>query len=155
MFFTVSLLSLAVDLTSKYLAKAFLNGPIVLIPNFIDLTLLFNRGISFGFLSHNSTAGWLLLSLATILVIIFLCLYLFRNLENLNLAQVFAYSLIVGGAVGNAFERIVYREVTDFMQMRFFSQVFFVNNLADDFISIGLIILIYVEVRRFFQGKKR
>jgi signal peptidase II len=106
---------------------------------FLDLALRWNRGISFSLFTQNSAVGrWLLLAL-TLAVTALIALWLWRArtaLVGLGLG------LIVGGAIGNGYDRLVYGAVVDFLDLHAFGRHFFVFNLADAAINIGVALLI-------------
>ncbi|MBL0691209.1 MAG: signal peptidase II [SAR324 cluster bacterium] len=136
-----------IDQASKKIAISYLllgAPPIEMIPGFIDFKLVYNSGVSFGFLSHNgSTIGWILLSSVTIFIIAYLIQLVIRRISKISKLGLTSFCFIIGGALGNGVDRIFYQQVTDFMIFRIGDITLFVNNLADDAISIGLILLIF------------
>ncbi len=106
---------------------------------FLDFTLRWNRGISFSLFAQESAAGrWLLLAL-TAIVTALIALWLWRartSLVGLGLG------LIIGGAIGNGYDRVVYGAVVDFLDLHAFGRHFFVFNLADAAINLGVALLI-------------
>jgi signal peptidase II len=112
--------------------------PIPLTP-FLNLTLRWNRGISFSLFAQDSATGrWLLLAL-TLVVTALIALWLWRAgapLVGLGLGA------IVGGAIGNGYDRLVYGAVVDFLDLHAFGRNFFVFNLADAAINLGVALLI-------------
>ena len=106
--------------------------------DYINLNLIWNIGIGFGILSTNSS---LLYNLVTALigsVIIFL-IYIFMTSTKLDK---FIYSIIIGGALGNFYDRLVYKAVPDFVDIHYGNFHWFTFNVADIFISIGIITFI-------------
>ena len=143
-----------IDLLSKFLARTYLSmqEPITIIPKLIDFVLAFNKGISFGWFAHSGFFGWLMLALLTTVVvgyILWLFLRYFRSLSTLNLV---AFSFLIGGALGNGWERVKDGLVTDFILYRLGDQVLFVNNLADHFISLSIVLFVIDQILR---SKKR
>ncbi|NQU62990.1 MAG: signal peptidase II, partial [SAR324 cluster bacterium] len=117
---------------------------IELIPNFIDLTYQENQGISFSLLSNlPSTIRVPLLAGVSFIVVVALCIYVFKNQAAMVTGEKLGFSLIISGAVGNLIDRVVRQQVTDYMYFHFFDTGFFVNNLADDLISLGFVIMLY------------
>ncbi|THD44271.1 MAG: signal peptidase II [Bradyrhizobium sp.] len=112
--------------------------PIPLTP-FLDLALRWNRGISFSLFAQESATGrWLLLAL-TLSVTALIAFWLWRArapLVGLGLGA------IVGGAIGNGYDRMVYGAVIDFLDLHAFGRNFFVFNLADAAINLGVALLI-------------
>ena len=139
------ILLVVLDLFSKdYAANNFLfaQSYSTFIP-FIDFLLIYNSGIAFGiFDGYGNLASNLLL-----VITIFILIYLIRLLvkEKVQIAK-FALSLITAGALGNIIDRFIDGKVTDFLHLEFGSFSFFVFNLADAFITLGAILIIYFEL---------
>lgn len=111
-----------------------------LLPNLLDLTYVQNKGVSFSFLSELPDALRLplLIGVAAIAVLGMLY-YLIRSWKELDIFSKTALILILPGALGNLIDRILFGAVTDFLHFHWYQISFFVNNLADCFISIGLV----------------
>ena len=139
------ILLVVLDLFSKdYAANNFLfaQSYTTFIP-FIDFLLIYNSGIAFGiFDGYGNLASNLLL-----VVTIFILIYLIRLLvkEKVQIAKL-ALSLITAGALGNIIDRFIDGKVTDFLHLEFGSFSFFIFNLADAFITLGAILIIYFEL---------
>ena len=139
------ILLVVLDLFSKdYAANNFLfaQSYSTFIP-FIDFLLIYNSGIAFGiFDGYGNLASNLLL-----VITIFILMYLIRLLvkEKVQIAK-FALSLITAGALGNIIDRFIDGKVTDFLHLEFGSLSFFIFNLADAFITLGAILIIYFEL---------
>jgi len=119
----------------------------VYINNFINLDLIWNTGIGFGLLSLNSPLYYNIISLIIGSVVIML-LYTLLKLQKF---EKICFSIIIGGALGNFYDRIVYTAVPDFIDIHFQGFHWFVFNIADIFITIGVFCLILVE---FFNNNK-
>jgi len=134
---------LALDQASKFAVARYFasNGgaPFALTP-FLDFTLRWNRGISFSLFAERSVGGyWLLLAL-TLVVTATLAFWLWRAqapLTGLGLGA------IIGGALGNGYDRLAYGAVADFLDLHAFGRHFFVFNLADAAINVGVALLIF------------
>lgn len=139
------ILLVVLDLFSKdYAANNFLfaQSYTTFIP-FIDFLLIYNSGIAFGiFDGYGNLASNLLL-----VITIFILIYLIRLLvkEKVQIAK-FALSLITAGALGNIIDRFIDGKVTDFLHLELGSLSFFIFNLADAFITLGAILIIYFEL---------
>ena len=139
------ILLVVLDLFSKdYAANNFLfaQSYTTFIP-FIDFLLIYNSGIAFGiFDGYGNLASNLLL-----VITIFILIYLIRLLvkEKVKIAKL-ALSLITAGALGNIIDRFIDGKVTDFLHLEFGSFSFFIFNLADAFITLGAILIIYFEL---------
>lgn len=111
-----------------------------LIPNLLELTHVENRGVSFSFLGDisDNVRVPLLVSISIIAVAL-LAYYWLRYRSTMNVPSEFAFVLILPGAIGNLIDRAVFGTVTDYLHFRFYSLSFFVNNLADILISLGVL----------------
>ena len=111
---------------------------------FFDLVLAWNIGISFGLLQNDSQAAQLALMTVKVLAVIALGIWMTRS--QTRMAAV-ALGLIIGGAVGNGIDRLVYGAVVDFalfhLQLRENTYDWYVFNLADAAIVAGVIALLY------------
>ena len=110
--------------------------------DFLNLTLNWNTGIAFGLLSFNASLIYHLISALILLIIIYL-IYLMVISDNLGKITV---SLIIGGALGNLYDRLNYFAVPDFIDFHIKSFHWFTFNVADIFISVGIIIMLFREV---------
>jgi signal peptidase II len=121
------------DQLTKFLALRFLslNTPVPLIKNFLNLTLVHNRGAAFGLLQNQ-----LFLFILVSLFAIGLILYNLKNKSNSVILKV-CLSLILGGAAGNLIDRMRFGFVIDFFDLR----VWPVFNIADSAITIAAILL--------------
>jgi signal peptidase II len=121
------------DQATKFLATRLLqlNTPVPLIKNFLNLTLVHNRGAAFGFFQHQ-----LLLFVLVSLFAIGLIFYNLKNKTN-SLVLKLSLSLILGGAIGNLIDRLRFGFVIDFLDLR----VWPVFNLADSAITIAALVL--------------
>ena len=113
------------------------------INKYLNLDLIWNIGIGVGFLSTNSSLFYNLVTIIVGIVIIFL-LYVFAQSERIDK---FIYSIIIGGALGNFFDRLAYKAVPDFIDLNYNNFHWFTFNVADIFITIGISIFI---IRSFF-----
>jgi signal peptidase II len=113
-------------------------GPRALAP-FLDLTLRWNRGISFSWFASDSGSGQTALVTLTLAATGLLAWWLFRS--RAALAAV-GLGLIIGGALGNVIDRIAHGAVIDYLDLHAFGRHFFVFNVADAAINIGVALLI-------------
>ena len=119
----------------------------IYIAPYLNLFLIWNKGIAFGLLSID---GSIIYSSITILIGLIIIAILFMMLKNNNIQRYF-FALIAGGALGNFYDRAVYTAVPDFIDLHFYGFHWFVFNVADIFITIGVFCLILVEL--FFNYK--
>ena len=116
------------------------------ISNFINFDLIWNTGIGFGLLSSNSS---LIYNLITTLIG-FVILILFYTAITLDKANKFIYCIIIGGALGNFYDRLIYKAVPDFIDLHYASFHWFTFNVADIYITLGILFFIMKE---FFVNK--
>ena len=112
------------------------------ISKYLNIVLIWNDGIAFGLLSSKENYLYNLISLIIIIIILIL-FYLIYKSKNF---KKFSYILVTGGALGNVFDRILYKSVPDFIDVHFNGFHWFIFNIADIFITIGVICLIYDEI---------
>jgi len=114
----------------------------IYINDFINLDLVWNVGIGFGLFSTNSNLIYNSLTFIIGGVIIFLIYLIVKSI----FIDKILFSLILGGALGNFYDRIIYFAVPDFIDIHYQSFHWFTFNIADIFISIGIISLITKEL---------
>ena len=108
------------------------------INDFLNFDLLWNIGIGFGFLSSNSSIFYNLISTIIAFVIIFLIIIGIKS----DKFDKIAFSVIIGGALGNFYDRIFFKAVPDFIDLHYKDFHWFTFNIADIFITIGVLCLI-------------
>ena len=106
------------------------------INDFVNFDLVWNTGIGFGLLSSNSSLFYNLVSILICLIILFL-IYLAMSADKFDKL---IFSIIIGGAGGNFYDRLVYQAVPDFIDFHVQNFHWFTFNVADIFITIGIII---------------
>lgn len=114
-------------------------GDVTLLP-FLDLTMVWNQGMSMGLFQANGDTGRYLLIAVTGAVALGLAFWMWRATEKF---LVLALGLVVGGAVGNIWDRFEYGAVADFIHLHAMGYSFYVFNLADSAISIGVAMLLW------------
>ena len=119
----------------------------IYITPYLNLFLIWNKGIAFGLFSID---GSVIYNSITILIGLIIITILFMMLKNKNIQRYFFF-FFSGGALGNFYDRIVYSAVPDFIDLHFYGFHWFVFNVADVFITIGVFCLILVEL--FFNNK--
>ena len=112
------------------------------ISSFLNITLIWNNGIAFGLFSFEDDTFY---NVITILIstIIVVLLYLISKTEKL---KKYSYIIISGGALGNLYDRIIYKSVPDFIDLHLNNFHWFIFNIADIFITVGVLYLICVEI---------
>tara|TARA_B110000305_G_scaffold186344_1_gene207480 strand:- start:135 stop:632 length:498 start_codon:yes stop_codon:yes gene_type:complete len=110
----------------------------IFVNDYLNFNLIWNTGISFGLLSQNSNSYYHFISFIIFLVIIFLIYLIYKA----NFLEKSLFSIILGGALGNFYDRIVYFAVPDFIDIHINNFHWFTFNIADIFITIGVFYLI-------------
>ena len=109
---------------------------------YLNITLIWNEGIAFGLLNFEKNYLYNILTIF-ILTVIILILFMIIKTEGL---KKFLLLLILGGALGNIFDRIFYKAVPDFIDFHIGNFHWFIFNIADIFISVGVIFMILLEL---------
>ena len=124
------------------------NSVDIYINSFLNLYLIWNKGIAFGILSFEEN---FIYNLITILIVIINLFIIFMIIKSEDY-KVYFWISILGGSFGNMFDRIYYSAVPDFIDFHINNFHWFVFNVADIFISTGVICLIFDEI--FFNNRK-
>ena len=114
----------------------------IFVNDYLNLELVWNTGIAFGLLSIDANIFYHLISL----LIFFISLVIIYMIIKSNFLDKIFFSLILGGAVGNFYDRIIYFAVPDFIDFHLKQYHWFTFNIADIFISIGIILLIIKDL---------
>ncbi|MFL2893574.1 MAG: signal peptidase II [Candidatus Pelagibacter sp.] len=143
-FFLILSFIFTIDRLSKiYILKYFeLNSSEIYLTSFLNLILVWNKGIGFGLLSFEASVVYNFITFFIFIVI----LILFIVGVKYDQKNGYFYMIIIGGALGNLFDRIYYYSVPDFIDFHLGDFHWFVFNVADIFITIGIICLIIVEM---------
>ena len=124
-----------------YLDKKFL-GSELFSSKFLNISLIWNEGIAFGLFSFDSQNTYNFLTTLIILVILGV---LFMIIKSKSYER-YALLMILGGALGNVFDRIIYKRVPDFIDFHIGSFHWFIFNVSDIFISLGVTSMIILEI---------
>ena len=111
------------------------------INNFINIDLIWNTGIGFGFLSTESSLIYNLVSALVGVVIVILCYFIIIS----KVTDKLIYAIIIGGAIGNFYDRLIFNAVPDFIDLHYDRYHWFTFNVADIFITLGIIIFLTNE----------
>ncbi len=114
----------------------------IYVTNFLNLILVWNTGVGFGILSFEEKIAYNLIT-AIIIIVNLIIIILIMKSEDF---KIYFYLIILGGSLGNLFDRIYYSAVPDFIDIHFNNYHWFIFNLADIFITVGIICLIFVEI---------
>ena len=139
--FSIFLLDRLSKIYVIYLDKKFL-GSELLSSKFLNIRLIWNEGIAFGLLSFNETIFYNALTFLILIII----LIIFFMLSKSNGIKKFSLIMILGGAIGNVYDRIFYGAVPDFIDFHIGNFHWFIFNVADIFITLGVIFMIIIEI---------
>ena len=147
----ISIAVFGLDFYTKHLAETALTPykPLT-VTSFFDLTLMYNTGAAFSFLSdQDGWQRWFFVIVATV-VTLGLTVWL-ATLKTGERLVAISLSLIIGGAVGNLFDRVLYGHVTDFIHVHYQEWYWPAFNIADSAITIGVALML---ADAFFSKKK-
>ena len=139
------------DQTSKWWIVDVVMQPPKFIPvtDFFNLVLAYNRGVSFGMLNMQSEIGPWILAAVSLAITFGLLVWMWRANKKLT---VVALSLIIGGAVGNVIDRLIYGAVVDFISLHAKGFSWYIFNIADIFIVLGVILFILSQIFKSSSG---
>ena len=112
------------------------------ISSFINLNLIWNKGIAFGLFSYGEKFEY---NLLTGLIIMIISIVFWMIIKTKGLEK-YGFLMILGGALGNIFDRLYYSAVPDFIDIYYKNFHWFVFNVADIFITVGVLMLIINEI---------
>ena len=125
-----------------------------IINNLFSITYVKNKGAAFSILENKIP----ILIIISILAIILLVYYLNKE-KNISMLSTFSYGIIIGGILGNLFDRVFLNGVVDFLSFKIFDYYFPIFNIADSLIVIGIIILIIEiiinDIRKWKDGYQK
>lgn len=141
--FLVSIIVFIVDIISKILVSNFMleDQSIKIINNFLYFTYAKNTGIAFSFLEGNM----LFIISMTLIIVVLLIKYVYN--KKLDLKEKISYGLVLGGAIGNLFDRIVYGYVIDFIDVYIFGYDYPIFNVADSCVVVGIILILLLSFK--------
>ena len=140
----------ALDRISKlYIIKlAEINNSVdIYLSSYLNLNLIWNKGIAFGMLSFDESVIYNFITILIIIVNFIILIMIVRSKD----IKCYFWIFILGGSMGNLFDRLYYYAVPDFIDFHINRFHWFIFNVADIFISLGVICLIFVEI---FLNKK-
>ena len=113
----------------------------IAVTSFLNFNLLWNDGIAFGLLSFQQSSYYNIVTLVIIIVTLIVIWFAYKSkgLEKIS------FLLIIGGSFGNIFDRFYYSSVIDFIDISYKNFHWFIFNVADMFITIGVLMLIFME----------
>ena len=108
---------------------------------FLNINLVWNEGIAFGLFSFNENY---LYNILTIIILLIIIIIFFMMIRNKGIKK-YSLLMILGGALGNFYDRIFYKAVPDFIDFHISNFHWFIFNFADIFITLGVIFMIIFE----------
>ena len=117
------------------------------VTSFLNFNLIWNEGIAFGLFSFEKKMYYNFLTVLIVLI----TLVIFWMITRTEKIEKLAFVMIFGGSLGNIFDRLYYSSVPDFIDIHFSNFHWFIFNVADIFITLGVILLICLEI---FSKKK-
>ena len=129
--------------------KANVNGNVdIYINPFINFILVWNKGVGFGLFSFEQSTIYNLITLIIILISLMIIYFIIKTKDY----RKYFFLIILGGSIGNLFDRIYYSAVPDFINLHYNDFHWFIFNVADIFVSFGIICLIFDEI--FFNNRR-
>ncbi len=119
-----------------------LNEKNLYINDFVNINLVWNTGIGFGFFSTSSNLIYNSITGIICIVIIFLIYLILKS----KMTEKILFSMILGGAIGNVYDRLTYFAVPDFIDIHYNNFHWFTFNIADIFITLGIILIIFNDI---------
>ncbi len=143
----IMIILIVIDQISKILITNLLNDNVlVIIPKFLKFIYVENTGAAFGILSGNI--------FILILISLGLIYYIYEEIKrNKSSKVVFSYTLVLSGALGNLIDRIFRGYVVDFVSFTLFNKEMAVFNIADSYITVGVILLLYFLIKEFYNER--
>ncbi|WP_075522604.1 signal peptidase II [Candidatus Pelagibacter communis] len=149
LYFSMTILIFLIDRISKYfiLKLSTPTGDLnISITSFLNFNLIWNSGVAFGLLSFDQNIYY---NIVTAIIILVTSILIWIAIRAKGLEKI-SFLLIIGGSFGNMFDRLYYSAVIDFIDITYNDYHWFIFNVADIFICIGVILLIILE---FFKIK--
>ena len=147
--FLINLLLIILIFLSDRISKIYvihldkkLFGSEIFVSKFLNIYLIWNEGIAFGLLSFQKENLYDILT-AIILLVILGIIFILTQSKG---AKKYCYVMILGGALGNFFDRLFYKAVPDFIDFHVGNFHWFIFNVSDIFITIGVILMIFFEI---------
>ena len=126
------------------------SGSEIFSSKFLNIILIWNEGIAFGLLSFNEKIFY---NLLTFIILIIILIIFFMVLKSYGFKK-YSLLMILGGALGNVYDRIFYGAVPDFIDFHIGNFHWFIFNVADIFITLGVIFMIIIEITGNNKNKK-
>ena len=154
LYFLVLILIFFIDrITKIYIINLAAGAEIldIYLNQFINIFLIWNKGIGFGLLSFNNTNFYNFITIIIILINFLILYFVFKS----QVPQSWFFLVTLGGSLGNLYDRIYYSAVPDFIDLNYNGYHWFIFNVADIFITIGIICLICSEVLQYKKNDEK
>jgi len=135
---------IATDQVTKYLAINHLKESIP-IYSFFSLTLIFNKGISFGMFNTSGQQQMILIIVAVMIIVGLIVMLIF--MKSRNIIMIIAVTMIISGSIGNIIDRIIFGAVIDFLDFHYSEYYFPVFNVADIAVCVGCAVMMCGEYK--------
>ena len=131
-----------IDLDKKFFGSEIFSS------KFLNINLIWNEGIAFGLFSFNEKIFY---NILTIIILMIILIIFIMTIKSEGFKK-YSLLIILGGALGNLFDRLYYKAVPDFIDFHYGDFHWFIFNIADIFITIGVIFMILIEIT---ENKKK
>ena len=147
--YIISFLLFVIDIISKLFVANYLdyNNSETIIKNFFYINYVRNKGGAFSIMEGN------VIFIIIVTIIVFFFIYKYLKNKKLDLLEVWGYGLIIGGSIGNLYDRIIYGYVIDFLDFYIFKYDFPVFNIADCGIVVGVFLIIIDSIKNESSDK--
>tara|TARA_B100001248_G_scaffold137017_1_gene102901 strand:+ start:751 stop:1254 length:504 start_codon:yes stop_codon:yes gene_type:complete len=142
--FTILLIFLLDRISKIYVIHQDKNfpGSEIFSSNFLNITLIWNEGVAFGLFSFDEKIFYKILTTIILIIILIIFIMTIRS----DGFKKYSLSMILGGALGNVFDRLYYKAVPDFIDLHIGNFHWFIFNVADIFITLGILFMIIIEL---------
>ena len=146
-FISLSVISICfiLDRLSKiYIINFFINNPVqdYFVNSYTNFVLIWNKGIAFGLFQSESFFH----HLVSFIIFCIILLIIYIVIKSNKFFEIFCYSMIIGGALGNFFDRLYYNAVPDFIDLHYDNFHWFTFNVSDICITIAIVLLLSVDL---------
>ena len=153
-YFLILILIFLIDRTSKiYIINLAESNTIldIYLNKFINIFLIWNKGIGFGLLSFDNNKFYNFITILIVLINLLILYFVFKS----QAPQSWFFLVTLGGSLGNLYDRIYYSAVPDFIDLNYNGYHWFIFNVADIFITTGIICLICTEVLQYKKNNEK
>jgi signal peptidase II len=140
-----------IDRISKYYILSFLSNSSLKISRYLSLSLIWNRGVSWGFLHTKSQFGFCVVTALVISIIILFSFFTYQELKENKC--IWFHTLVLTGALSNLIDRFIYGGVVDFIDLHYASLYWPTFNIADIYVVIGVIGIVLQMIRTDYDDK--